>query len=295
MAERFSKKQGFWAAVLAYGLWGILPIYWKLLSSVSSLQILAHRIVWAAVFCLILLLSTKSMKSLRAALSSKRMVLLVIGAALIVTINWGIYIYAVTSNHVIESALGYYINPLLSVAFGGLFFHEKIDKWTGLAVGIATAGIVLAAILYARVPWISLLLALTFALYGAAKKSLNLSPITSLALETFIVTPLMLLFLVVVHSRGAGAFINKGFEISALLMLAGVVTAIPLLLFGVAATSISLQALGFIQYFSPTLQLLIGLFLFNEKPDKAVVVAFVAVLMAVVIYVVTRIRGLSKS
>jgi chloramphenicol-sensitive protein RarD len=295
MAARFTRKQGFLAAFLAYGMWGVLPVYWRLLSGVNSLQILAHRIIWAAVFCVALLLSTKEMKSLKEALSTRKNVLLVIGAALIVTVNWGLYIYAVTSNHVLESALGYYINPLLSVVLGALFFHEEIDGWTRLALGIATAGIVAAAVLYGKVPWISLLLALTFALYGAAKKELNLPPITSLALETFTVTPLMLIFLLVVHARGAGAFGNEGLGVSVLLIMAGVVTAIPLLLFGVAATSISLQTLGFIQYFSPTIQLFLGLFLFGEKPSRAIVVAFVVVLTAVGIYVASRMRKASAA
>lgn len=290
MATRFTRKQGLWAAFLAYGIWGILPIYWKLLSAVSPLEILAHRIIWAAVFCVLLLVRTKDMKSLTEALSTRKNIPLLICAALLVTVNWGLYIYAVTSNHVLESALGYYINPLLSVALGALFFHEEMDGWTRLALGIAAASIIAAIVLYGKVPWISLLLALTFALYGATKKKLDLPPITSLALETFIVTPLMLVFLFVVHARGAGAFVNQGFGVSALLVLAGVVTAVPLLLFGVAATSISLQLVGFFQYLSPTFQLFLGLFLYGERPNRAILVAFVGVLAAVVIFVLSRVH-----
>jgi len=245
MADGFSRKQGFWSAALAYGMWGILPIYWKLLSDVDPLQILAHRILWAAVFCLVLLAGTKDMKSLRDALSTRKNVVLVFCAALLVTLNWGLYIYAVTSGHVIESALGYYINPLLSVVLGGLFFRERIDRWTGVAVGIAAISIVAAGLLYGKVPWLSLLLAITFALYGATKKKLNFPPITSLALETFFATPFALVFLAVIHAQGGGAFVSEGLGVSILLALAGVVTAIPLLLFGVAATSISLQFMAF--------------------------------------------------
>lgn len=287
---RFSQKQGLFAAIGAYGLWGIFPLYWKLLSSVLPLQILAHRILWAAVFCLMLLLARKEMSSLGVALKDPRKRVLVGAAGLLVTVNWGMYIYAVNSGHVLETALGYYINPLLSVALGAMLFREHIDRWTRIAVGIALVGIVAAGILYGRVPWISLILAITFALYGAVKKGLGLAPITSLALETFSVAPLAFAFLAVMHAQGAGSFGNAGLRVTALLALSGVVTAVPLLLFGVAATSISLQLIGFIQYLTPTSQLLLGLFLYKEKPNAAVVAAFVAVLVAVVIFAVTRFK-----
>lgn len=287
---RFSQKQGLFAAIGAYGLWGIFPLYWKLLSSVLPLQILAHRILWAAVFCLMLLLARKEMSSLGVALKDPRKRVLVGAAGLLVTVNWGMYIYAVNSGHVLETALGYYINPLLSVALGAMLFREHIDRWTRIAVGIALVGIVAAGILYGQVPWISLMLAITFALYGAVKKGLGLAPITSLALETFSVAPLAFAFLAVMHAQGAGSFGNAGLRVTALLALSGVVTAVPLLLFGVAATSISLQLIGFIQYLTPTSQLLLGLFLYKEKPNAAVVAAFVAVLVAVVIFAVTRFK-----
>lgn len=287
---RFSQKQGLFAAIGAYGLWGIFPLYWKLLSSVLPLQILAHRILWAAVFCLMLLLARKEMSSLGVALKDPRKRVLVGAAGLLVTVNWGMYIYAVNSGHVLETALGYYINPLLSVALGAMLFREHIDRWTRIAVGIALVGIVAAGILYGRVPWISLILAITFALYGAVKKGLGLAPITSLALETFSVAPLAFAFLAVMHAQGAGSFGNAGLRVTALLALSGVVTAVPLLLFGAAAISISLQLIGFIQYLTPTSQLLLGLFLYKEKPNAAVVAAFVAVLVAVVIFAVTRFK-----
>jgi len=287
---RFSQKQGLFAAIGAYGLWGIFPLYWKLLSSVNPLQILAHRILWAAVFCLMLLLARKEMSSLGVALKDPRKRVLVGAAGLLVTVNWGMYIYAVNSGHVLETALGYYINPLLSVALGAMLFREHIDRWTRIAVGIALVGIVAAGILYGQVPWISLMLAITFALYGAVKKGLGLAPITSLALETFSVAPLAFAFLAVMHAQGAGSFGNAGLRVTALLALSGVVTAVPLLLFGVAATSISLQLIGFIQYLTPTSQLLLGLFLYKEKPNAAIIAAFVAVLVAVVIFAVTRFK-----
>jgi len=287
---RFSQKQGLFAAIGAYGLWGIFPLYWKLLSSVLPLQILAHRILWAAVFCLMLLLARKEMSSLGVALKDPRKRVLVGAAGLLVTVNWGMYIYAVNSGHVLETALGYYINPLLSVALGAMLFREHIDRWTRIAVGIALVGIVAAGILYGRVPWISLILAITFALYGAVKKGLGLAPITSLALETFSVAPLAFAFLAVMHAQGAGSFGNAGLRVTALLALSGVVTAVPLLLFGAAAISISLQLIGFIQYLTPTSQLLLGLFLYKEKPNAAIIAAFVAVLVAVVIFAVTRFK-----
>ena len=282
--------RGTIAAFGAYGMWGLFPLYWKQLSSVEPLQILAHRIFWAAVFCLIILAAKGRLAEIKALVKDKKRFALVLLTSVIVTGNWYIYIWAVNGGRVMQSALGYYINPLLSVLMGMLFFNEKADRWTRIAVLVATAGIVGAAIAYGSVPWASLALGLTFAAYGALKKRLALDPLLGLTVETLAISPLAILFLLSRQIAGAGSYWNGGTTVTILLTMAGIVTAIPLLLFAIAANSISLQRMGFIQYVSPTFQLFIGLVIYGEKPSPALIVAFIGVILAVFIYIFSRRR-----
>ncbi len=288
--RRSLETRGTLAAFAAYGMWGLFPLYWKQLKHVESMQILAHRILWAAVFCFILMLAWKRFPEIGKLVKQKKKFFLVFLASIVVTANWGLYIWAVNIGRVVESALGYYINPLVSVLLGALFFKEKVDPWTRLAVALATAGIVGAAILYGSVPWVSLLLAVTFAAYGALKKKVGIEPLISLAVETFIAAPFALAFLLFRQAAGAGAFWNDGVLTTILLTMAGVVTAVPLFFFAQAANSISLQKMGFIQYVSPCGQLFIGVAIYGEKPTAALLMAFAGVISAVLIYLFTRKR-----
>jgi chloramphenicol-sensitive protein RarD len=282
-------KIGTLAAFAAYMLWGLFPIYWKRLSGVESLQILAHRILWAAAFTVVALLVTRRMGTLRSLFKDRRRALYAAGASVLITINWGTYIWAVNSDHVTESSLGYYINPLVSVALGAIFFKERLDKWTSWAVGIAAAGVAVASVLMGSLPWISLVLATSFGFYGLVKKKAGLEPLTGLAAETLIAAPLALAFLIARHSAGAGSFMVGPDKIATLMLfLAGVVTAIPLLCFAAAANRISLTRMGFIQYVSPTMQLALGLFAFGERVTPPMLVAFAAVIGAVALYAFTR-------
>jgi len=288
--QKSTQAKGTLAAFAAYGMWGLFPLYWKQLQHVESMQILGHRIIWAAVFCFILLAAGKRLPEILLLIKDKKKFGLVLLAAITVTVNWGLYIWAVNVGRVIESALGYYINPLVSVVFGALFFKEKVDKWTKLAVSIATLSIVGAGLAYGSVPWISLFLAFTFATYGAFKKKVKLDPLLSLAVETLAAAPFALAFLLFRSSAGAGDFLSGGAITIVLLMLAGVITAIPLFFFAQAANSISLQKMGFIQYVSPCGQLFIGVVVYGEKTSTALLVAFIGVIAAVVIYLSTRKR-----
>jgi chloramphenicol-sensitive protein RarD len=276
------------AAFAAYIMWGLFPLYWHQLASVPPLQILAHRIVWAAVFCIILMAARKRLGEIVRLASDLKTFLVVLAASCVVTANWGLYIWAINSGHVLESSLGYYINPLFSVLLGALFFSEKVDRWTRGAVAIAALGIIGAAIAYGSVPWVSLALGITFAVYGALKKRLHLDPLLGLTVETLAAAPFALAYLIARQAAGAGSFWNGGAAITLLLALAGVVTALPLFCFAAAANSISLQKMGFIQYVSPTSQLLLGLFAFNETPSPALFVAFGGVIIAVLMYVFSR-------
>ena len=290
MAVTSSREQrlGTMAAIAAYLMWGLLPVYWKRLSGVESLQILGHRIVWAAAFSVAALFATGKMGSLAALFRDRRRALYATAASVLITINWGTYIWAVNSDHVTESALGYYINPLVSVALGAVFFREKMDRWTVLAVGIAAAGVAVASILMGSLPWISLALATSFGLYGLVKKKAGLEPLTGLAAETLIAAPFAIAFLIMRQAAGAGSFGGPDRVATLMLFLAGVITAVPLLCFAAAANRITLTRMGFIQYVSPTLQFALGLFAFGESVSPPMIAAFVTVICAVALYAFTR-------
>jgi len=293
--QKYEKRNGLafkgvLAAFAAYGSWGIFPLYWKQLIGVESFQILAHRIVWASVFCVMLMASRGRLSEIAGFAKDRRKLLVMTIVSVMVTINWGLYIWAVNSGRVTESALGYYINPLFSVALGMLFFREKADRWTRIAVAVAAAGIAGAAIAYGSVPWASLLLAASFAVYGALKKRLGLEPLLGLAVETLIAAPFALAFLVSRHLAGAGSFVNDGAVPTLLLAFSGLVTAVPLLFFAFAANTISLQKMGFIQYVSPSCQLFLGVVVYGERPSAALIVAFMGVIFAVLLYISTRKR-----
>ncbi len=276
------------AAFAAYVMWGLFPVYWKRLSGVESLQILGHRIVWAAAFTLIALTATRKLGSLATLFKDRRRALYASAASVLITINWGTYIWAVNTDHVTESALGYYINPLVSVALGAIFFREKMDTWTRWAVGIAAVGVAVASIILGKVPWISLALATSFGLYGLVKKKAGLEPLAGLAAETLIAAPFAIAFLVARHSAGAGSFGGPDAIATFMLLFAGVVTAVPLLCFAAAANRITLTRMGFIQYVSPTIQFALGVFAFGETVSTPMIAAFAAVIVAVALYAFTR-------
>ncbi len=290
MSETSSRELriGTIAAFASYFMWGLFPLYWKRLSGVESLQILGHRIIWAAAFTLAALLATRRLGSLGALFKDRRRALYAASASVLITINWGTYIWAVNSDHVTESALGYYINPLVSVALGAIFFREKMDRWTSWAVGIAATGVAVASIIMGRLPWISLALATSFGLYGLVKKKAGLEPLAGLAAETLIASPFALAFLFARGAAGAGSFGGPDTVATVMLLLAGIVTAVPLLFFAAAANRITLTRMGFIQYVSPTLQFALGVFAFGEGVSPPMIAAFVAVIGAVALYALTR-------
>jgi len=291
MAGRSESGRGTLAAFATYGMWGLFPLYWKQLTSVDPLQTLSHRIVWAAVFTAIVLVATKRFGAIAAIFRNRRSAFFVIASGLLITANWGIYIAAVNSGHITESSLGYYINPLVSVAFGALFFKERPDRWTKAAVLVAALGIAAASIMLGSPPWISLALAFSFALYGALKKKIGLGPAEGLAAETLVVAPIAIAYLAVEHLGGRGALGGPDLTVNILLVLAGLVTAVPLLTFAWATNRITLQRMGFIQYLSPSLQLCLGLLVYHEKLSPPLGVAFVTVVAAVLIYALSRSAG----
>jgi chloramphenicol-sensitive protein RarD len=274
----------------AYLCWGLFPIYWKMLLLVPSMQILAHRIVWAFIFTLALSIILKRQQAIRAVLASPRRLLSVIAAGVLVSFNWGLYIWAVNASRIIETSMGYYLNPLLSAALGAIVLREKLDKGMIIAYVIAGMGIVFQSIVYGTLPWVSLSLAFTFAAYSLIKKMAALDALTGMMMETAVVFPVALVFLVFEHRAGHGAFGLVGSLETGLLVMAGSVTALPLMMYAAGVKRIALSKMGIIQYISPTSQFLLGVLLYGERIDLTRGIAFACVVVALLIFGLTRTR-----
>lgn len=288
------KTAGVIYAAAAYTLWGILPVYWKMIDSVFSMEILANRIVWALVFMVLIITVTKKWDELKRIAKYKGQMLFIFIASILITINWGLYIWAVNSDKIVDASLGYYINPLLAVALGVVIFKEKLSYWTGAALIVAFIGVIIKTIQYGKIPWISLGLAISFALYGAIKKSVKASSIIGLTFETAIITPAAAIYIALRHVSGVGAFETQGTLVILLLIGGGVVTAIPLLLFASGAKRLPLSLIGFTQYISPTISLAIGIFVYNEGFTAVDMIAFCFIWVAITIYSFSQ-MSLAKS
>lgn len=261
-------RKGIITGIFCYLFWGLCPLYWKLLENVDSLEIIAQRIIWCAVLtvgaCVVL------RKDLLGLLRNKRAWRILGPASILITLNWGLYIYAVNTGHVVETAIGYYINPLVSIILGIIFFGERLTKLQICAVALCSFGVLFFTFNYGQFPAISLALACSFGLYGAVKKKGNYPPVEALAMESAILfIPVMAFAIILAFATGSHAFLGDtttldGWTTTLLLIGAGPVTAVPLLLFSSAANKIPLSLLGFIQYLSPTLALILGVFLFGE-------------------------------
>ncbi len=279
---------GVVAAIAAYLLWGFLPIYWKLIEQVPAYEILAHRFVWSFVFMVLVLLITAKVSNffteVRELLRQPKQFLCVVVAALIITVNWGTYIWAVNNEHIVEASLGYYINPLVSVLLGIIVLKERLSFWQTVSFILAAIGVLNMTVNFGSVPWIALTLALSFGFYGLLKKTVNLGAISSITLETLLITPFALSYLAFIHQKGSGAFSLAEPILALLLMGAGAATATPLLLFSSGAKSLPLSVLGFIQYIAPTISLIIGVFLYHEPFTSVHAVSFAFIWTALLIF-----------
>jgi chloramphenicol-sensitive protein RarD len=294
--KRETYLSGLFYALACYTTWGIFPLYWKMLAHVPAQQILSHRIVWSVVFLVAMLLVLKNRNFLTYLRSPKTMLILLITGALIGG-NWFVYIYAVNHNHIVEASLGYYINPLVNVLLGVVFLHERLKRMQVVAVLLALAGVIWLTIHLGHVPWVSLYLAVSFALYGLLRKKANLESLPGLLIETLLLSPVALFYLFFMNYQGTGLFLHHSWLTDILLILGGPVTAIPLFWFGKAATRIPLSTIGFIQYLSPTFQLLIGLLVFHEAFSPVYLASFGLVWAGLIIYSVSILReyGLKKT
>ncbi|WP_214810709.1 EamA family transporter RarD [Exiguobacterium sp. s127] len=276
-------KPGLFATLGAYVIWGLLPIYWKLLASVSSEEILANRIVWSFLFLLLLLYFQKALPKLTTAFKNQRTRRLFFLNGIIISMNWFIYIWAVNHNFIVEASLGYYINPLVSIVFGVFFFKEKLSRIEWIAILLATIGVLILTIGYGEFPWISLALAFSFGFYGVVKKQRPLEATVSLTLETLAPLPLALLFISYLGVQGTSTFSHTPF-VTAGLLLTGVITAVPLLLFGFGAQRIPYTVVGFLQFVAPTLSLAIGVLLYDEPFTRTHLVAFTFIWSAALVF-----------
>ena len=289
------QRGGLYAAS-AYVLWGVLPLFWKALHDVPAIEILAHRMVWSLLVVLLLLAYQGHWGWLRAALRDRRTVLTFTTTAVVLSLNWFVYIWAVNAGHVVEASLGYFINPLVNVLLGRLFLRERLRLWQGIAIVIALGGVLYLTVSYGVVPWIALTLALSFGLYGLLRKTATLNSLEGLTMETLLLFFPALAYLLWLWMNGTGAFGTSGLATTALLAGTGIPTALPLLLFAAGARRITLPALGILQYIAPTIQFALGVLLYHEPLSQARLVGFGLIWVACALYTVESIsRGRSAT
>lgn len=277
-------NKGLLYAILAYLLWGFLPVYWKALQTVPAGQIVGHRMVWSLVFVGILFLLKNRWSSFIKLVKNKKVLPVYLSAAAILSVNWFIYIWGVNAGYVVETALGYFINPLVNVLLGVVLLRERLRLGQWAAVGTAAAGVLFLTIVYGALPWIALALAFSFAAYALIKKTAPLAALDGLFLETALLFLPALLFLLYQEQLGTGAFGHAGMTISVLLVFTGLATGLPLLLFAAAARQIPLSTIGLLQYLAPTIQFLLGVFVYQEPFNLTRLIGFSFIWLALVIY-----------
>ncbi|MFD3329376.1 EamA family transporter RarD [Streptomyces sp. NPDC058701] len=264
MKPRTEQRTGLLSGFAAYGLWGLVPLFWPLLEPAGAIEILAHRMVWSLAVVGIALLALRRWGWIRGLLRQPRKLVLTTLAASVITVNWGLYIWSVNSGHVVEASLGYFINPLVSIAIGVLVLGERLRRVQWAAVGITVVAVLVLAVGYGRPPWISLILAFSFATYGLIKKKLNMGGLESLAVETAVLFLPALGYLLWLGTQGRSTFASQGAGHTVLLAATGLVTAIPLVCFGAAAIRVPLSTLGLLQYLAPVFQFGLGVLYFHE-------------------------------
>ena len=275
-------QRGILYGIGAYTLWGVVPLFWPLLARAGALEILAQRIIWSLVICGILLLTVVP-RGWWSRIGQRRSLLLLALAAALVSVNWGTYIWAVIHGHVVETALGYYINPILSILIGVVFLRERLAPLQWVSVSLAALAVLVLTFDYGRLPWIALTLATSFALYGLIKKQVNGGAVETLTVESAVLTPVALGYLVFLQVTGGLTFGHLGWEHTLLLIASGLVTVVPLLFFAAATTRLPLSTLGLLQYIAPTLQFLLGVLYFGEEMSVGRWVGFALVWLALVI------------
>ena len=279
-------RSGLIAAIGAFLIWGLIPAYLKAIQVVPAEQVLAHRIVWCAVFVLAWLAVRRELSALGAAFANGAVLLRLAATSVLISINWLVYIWAINHGHVIDASLGYFINPLVSVLLGVVVLHERLNRSQNRAVAIAAAGVGYLAIVVGRLPWIALALAVSFGLYGLLRKVVAVEAVPGLAVETLLLTPLAGGYLAWCQTNGTSAFGQLDFTVDVMLIGSGLVTALPLALFSFGARRIPLSTIGLIQYIGPSLQLLLGITMFGEPFPAVRALGFGMIWLALAVYIV---------
>lgn len=293
--EAVRAKQGVIFALAAYTFWGIAPVYFKLVKQVPAFEILAHRIIWAFVLVLILIIAMRRMDRILPIVRSPKLIIRLTIATLLLGGNWFLFIWAINTDHLLDASLGYYINPLLNVAIGMIFFGEKMRRLQLVAIALAVTGVAIQVITFGAVPWVALALASSFATYGAIRKRLPVDSISGLWLETAILTPVMLSYLLFFANSTASDLSANSWQLNALLVAAGLVTTVPLLCFTAAAQRIRYSTLGFFQYIAPSLMFLLAVLAYGEPLQQSKLITFVIIWSALALYTIDSVIQRQRS
>jgi len=288
-------RKGAWSGFLAYGLWGIFPLYFKAVAEVPALEVLFHRVLWSFLVLVVLVAVTRRVGEIRTILADRRTALMLLGSTLLIATNWLLFITSVNTGRVIESSLGYFINPLVNVLLGSLFLSERLRGPQRASLLLAGAGVALLVGLHGQVPWISVALAVTFAFYALLRKLAPVESVAGLTFETGILAPAALCYIVWGAVSGNGSFLTGSVRLDRLLPLAGIITAVPLLLFGVAARRVRLTTLGFLQYVTPTGHFLLAVFAYGEPFGRGDLAAFLLIWGGLAIYTIDAVRQHGES
>ena len=279
-------RRGIVLGALAYTLWGTFPLYWTLLEPGGAVEILAHRIVWSLLTMVLVLVLWRRVPQLKALLRDRRKLLIISGAAVVISINWGGYIWGVNNGRVLETSLGYFINPLVTVLMGVLVLGERLRRLQWVAMGIAFVAVVVLTIDYGRPPWVALVLAFSFGTYGLAKKQAAVGAVESITFETVVLAPIAAAYIAWLVATGQSNFGSHGLGHAALFTTTGIITAVPLMLFGAAAIRVSMVSLGLLQYLAPTIQFALGILVFHEDMPASRWIGFGLVWVALVMFTV---------
>ncbi|HSO67329.1 MAG TPA: EamA family transporter RarD [Desulfatirhabdiaceae bacterium] len=277
-------NSGIWRAAGAYAIWGMFPAYWKWLQHVPALQLIGHRIIWSCLILVGVILFSRRSRDFRIIALTPAIIPIYIAAALLIGINWLVYVWAVNTGFIVEASLGYFINPLLSILLGVIFLRERLRPWQWVPIGLSALGVLYLTFTYGRLPWIALTLAFSFGLYGLVKKTAPLGSLFGLLLETGILFLPALLYLVYANNMGQGAFLHTGAVSDLLMFGGGLITTVPLLMFASAVQRIPLFLVGILQYITPTLQFLLGVLVYREPFTGTQLIGFGLVWVALIIF-----------
>ena len=296
MNEDKNGLTGIFYALFTFILWGLLPLYWRLLAPISAAQILANRILWSFILVMSILAFSGKFKLVKEALSNKKTARIMVGCAIFIAANWFFYLYGVTNNRVVEVSMGYYINPLLTIVIGMVFLKEKLNRIQALAVLLALAGVLILTIQYGRFPWVAICLAVAFSFYGLLKKKLGkVDSLVGLAMETSLMLPIAVVYLLWTGIEGTGVLGNIGVAKTILLLCSALATVVPLLGFAEAAKRMQLVSLGFLQYIYPSTTLLLGIFVFKEDFTSAHVYSFILIWLGLILYSLGQVKTQNKT